>query len=159
MSRILLEAGVDMLARDSSGFAPIHLAADLGNPELLEIFFDKAQRRLNEIQGISGLRPASEIRVPALELALNGLIKRFVTTDKAKIMCTQESCLVAVCRTISSPHEIGKGMIYLACRRSPGLMQTLPKLGVGVEALGRWFHEMTSWLGDLVGPELDGRPE
>ncbi|KAK1763616.1 putative ankyrin repeat protein [Phialemonium atrogriseum] len=113
MSRTLLdEVGVDMLAKDALGFTPFHLAADLGKPQLLEVFFEAAQRRLNpsqilEFRSMVDSGPESRRRAPRCKCGYRQLIKRF----------------------------IGKGMIYLACRRNPGLMQTFLELGIDAAKL------------------------
>lgn len=136
MSRILLDkVGVDMLAEDTLGFTPIHLAADLGNPELLEVFFKAAQRRLNPSQilkfrSMFDNGPESRRHASQCKCGYDQLIERFVLSRGQTSLNRWESRSLATCSLTPSGREIGKAMVYIACRRHPGLMQTFLELGI-----------------------------
>lgn len=144
MSRTLLdEVGVDMLAKDALGFTPFHLAADLGKPQLIEVFFEAAQRRLNpsqilEFRSMFDSGPESRRRAPRCKCGYRQLIKRFVLSREETALSYWEAWSLATCTMTLSAREIGKGMIYLACRRNPGLMQTFLELGIDAAKLREW---------------------
>jgi len=72
----------------------------------------------------------SERRVPLCECGYDQLIKRFALSSEETDLTDWEAWSMATCTMTPSAREIGKGMIYLACRRNPKLMQSFLNLGV-----------------------------
>ncbi|TPX09398.1 uncharacterized protein E0L32_009442 [Thyridium curvatum] len=136
MVRALLslnELGVNMLAKDKLGFTPIHLAADLKHPDLLEILFEEA-RHLNHQQ-------SQELRamVNNEPLFSGERLRSFsgLRDLKSRFRCGvdlepyEEEALDTALLTLRA-RDLGSAMISLVCQRHPSVAATLVKLGINM---------------------------
>ena len=185
MCRLLLDIGADKFAKDTLGFTPIHLAADIGDSEVLELMLE-TDNGVETTRFRAMFRPESKSSSSRNQFSkqmidpLHALTERFWLTgmpssvkisspyaggrtgDAIKLSGEEYdkygNFLDGYVRALSS-HDLGRGMVFIACRKHPRLIDLLSNLNVDTSALEAWLSQEPSRSGSSTRGRRIGNSE